>query len=180
MSDRPIETACDLVQAGGPADSREYPARPIVGVGAVVLVTAADAAAVRLSVVADPCGVVLIRRRYEPLAGRWSLPGGTVEVGETLEASVAREVGEETGLVITVGPVIEVFDRILRDDRRRVRFHFVLVDYLCRPAGGALRPGSDAGDVAIADPAQLDRFDLTEKTLAVIRRGMAMGTAGQW
>ena len=142
-------------------DSREYPARPIVGVGAVILTT-------------DPAGVVLIKRHYEPLAGRWSLPGGTVEVGETLEAAAAREIEEETGLVVTVGPVVEVFDRILRDAEGRVRFHFVLVDYLCRPSGGRLQHGSDVDDVVIADPAQLDEYGLTEKALAVIRRALEL------
>ena len=141
--------------------SREYPARPIVGVGAVILST-------------DPPGVVLIKRRYEPLAGRWSLPGGTVEVGESLEQALIREIAEETGLDIDVGPVVEVFDRILRDDDGRVRFHFVLVDYLCRPRGGRLQHGSDVDDAVVADPAKLDGFALTEKALAVIRRGLEM------
>ena len=145
-------------------DSREYPARPIVGVGGVILTC-------------DPLGVVLIKRRYEPLAGRWSLPGGTVEVGESLEAAVARELEEETGLVVAVGPVIEVFDRILRDEDGRVRFHFVLVDYLCRPMGGRLQHGSDVADVLIAEPTELEQFGLTDKALAVIRRGIEMGAA---
>ncbi len=176
MGERASEAAGDLVQARG-SDFREYPARPVVGVGAVVLVSVAQTAAWRLPAVADPHGVVLIKRRYEPLAGRWSLPGGTVEVGETLEAAVAREINEETGLDVTVGPVIEVFDRIVRDDAGGVRFHFVLVDYLCRPAGGELRHGSDVSDVVIADPTRLDRFALTDKALAVIRRGMVMVAA---
>jgi 8-oxo-dGTP diphosphatase len=145
-------------------DSREYPARPIVGVGAVILT-------------GNPFGVVLIKRRYEPLAGRWSLPGGTVEVGESLEAAVARELEEETGLVVDVGAVIEVFDRILRDEEGRVRFHFVLVDYLCRPVGGRLQHGSDVDDVVIAEPTELEQYGLTEKALAVIRRGIDMSTA---
>ncbi len=159
------------MQAGGP-DSREYPARPIVGVGAVVLLAPADCAALRIPAVAEPYGVVLIKRRHEPLAGRWSLPGGTVEVGETLEASAAREIEEETGLVVSVGPVVEVFDRILRDDEGRVRFHFVLVDYLCRPTAGDLRHGSDVDAVVVADPARLDGYALTGKALAVIQRGL--------
>jgi 8-oxo-dGTP diphosphatase len=142
-------------------DSREYPARPIVGVGAVIIS-------------GDPPGVVLIKRRYEPLAGRWSLPGGTVEVGETLEEAVAREIAEETGLDVDVGPVVEVFDRILRDADGRVRFHFVLVDYLCRPRGGRLQYGSDVDDALVADPTDLEPFGLTEKALAVIRRGLEM------
>jgi 8-oxo-dGTP diphosphatase len=145
-------------------DSREYPARPIVGVGAVILI-------------GDPPGVVLIKRRYEPLAGRWSLPGGTVEVGETLEAAAAREIEEETGLVVSVGAVVEVFDRIIRDDDGRVRFHFVLVDYLCRPVGGLLQHGSDVDDVVVADPSYLEDYTLTEKALAVIRRALELAAA---
>jgi len=147
-------------------DSREYPARPIVGVGAVILTS-------------NPLGVVLIRRRYEPLAGRWSLPGGTVEVGEMLEAALVREIAEETGLEVTVGPVIEVFDRILRDGEGRVRFHFVLIDYLCRPSGGRLQHGSDVDDAVVADPGGLDAFNLTEKALAVIRQGLEMSRAAR-
>jgi 8-oxo-dGTP diphosphatase len=150
--------------------SREYPARPIVGVGAVVYVTAEDAAALRLPLP----GVILVRRGHQPLAGEWSLPGGTLEVGETLVAAVAREVAEETGLIVDVGPVIEVFDRIMLDDQQRVQYHFVLVDYLCRPAGGALRAGSDATDIVVVDPAALESFRLTDKAASVIARGLEM------
>jgi 8-oxo-dGTP diphosphatase len=144
-------------------DSRSYPERPIVGVGAVVIVDGK---------------VVLIRRRYEPLAGQWSLPGGTLEVGETLEAGAAREILEETGLVVEVGPVIEVFDRILVDQDHRVRYHFVLIDYLCRPIGGALQHGSDVDDVTLADPAALERYGLTAKATAIIRRALQMSAVG--
>ena len=101
------------------SESRQYPERPIVGVGAVIV---------------DEGKVLLIRRRYEPLKGEWSLPGGMVEIGETLESALMREMLEETGLRVDVGPVVEVFDRIMRDEQQRVRYHFVLVDYLCWPA----------------------------------------------
>lgn len=164
----------------GASDSRagrEYPARPVVGVGAVVLVPGHTRVG-SVSAGAPPLGVVLIKRRFEPLAGEWSLPGGTLEVGETLEAAVAREVLEETGLRVHVGPVIEVFDRILLDPDQKVQFHFVLVDYLCRVEGGCLVNGSDASDAIVADPAALEPYRLTDKTLAVIARGMAM--AGEW
>jgi 8-oxo-dGTP diphosphatase len=137
--------------------SREYPERPIVGVGAVIV---------------DEGRVVLIRRRYEPLAGQWSLPGGTLELGETLESGTAREMLEETGLVVDVGPVIEVFDRIMFDDERRVRYHFVLVDYLCWPMSGELRAGSDVDDAVLAAPDELTRYALTKKATAVIERGL--------
>ena len=93
-----------------PSD-REYPARPIVGVGAVILVSPADAQAMGWGARLETPGVILVKRRFEPLAGQWSLPGGTLEVGETLEAGIAREVEEETGLTVDVGPIVEVFDR---------------------------------------------------------------------
>jgi 8-oxo-dGTP diphosphatase len=141
-------------------DSRQYPSRPIVGVGAVVL---------------DGTGrVVLIRRRFEPLAGQWSLPGGTLEVGETLEAGVAREILEETALTVSVGPVIEVFDRIMLDEERRVRYHFVLVDYLCRSIAGDLRAGSDVDAAVLVEPHELEEYALTAKATAVIKRGLEL------
>lgn len=142
-------------------DTRTYPARPIVGVGAVIV---------------DGGRVVLVKRRHEPLAGRWSLPGGSLEVGETLEAGVAREMLEETGLEVRVGPVVEVFDRILYDDEGRVRYHFVLVDYLCWPVAGRFEAGTDADAVALVEPAELHRFDLTEKASSVIARALALHT----
>jgi len=138
---------------------REYPARPIVGVGAVILTGE---------------GVVLVKRRFEPLAGQWSLPGGAVEVGETLERSIAREVEEETGLIVDVGPIVEVFDRILLDSDGRVQYHFVLIDYLCRPTGGRLAAGSDVGDVAIVDLGQLEPYALTAKALDVIDKAVKL------
>ena len=118
--------------------------------------------------------VLLVKRRYEPLAGRWSLPGGTLELGETLEAGLAREMQEETGLNVRVGPVIEVFDRIMLDEEKRVQYHFVLVDYLCWPAGGSLAAGSDVEAAIFADPAALARFDLTDKAQAVIARALEL------
>ena len=136
--------------------SREYPERPIVGVGAVIV---------------EADRVVLIRRRYEPLAGQWSLPGGTLELGETLEQGAAREMLEETGLVVHIGPVIEVFDRIMYDDEKRVRYHFVLVDYLCWPVSGELRAGSDVEDAVFASRGDLAGYGLTSKATAVIERG---------
>ena len=141
------------------SDSRQYPERPIVGVGAVIV---------------DEGRVVLIRRKYEPLKGHWSLPGGMVEIGEALEDALAREMLEETGLVVDVGPVIEVFDRITRDEQRRVRYHFVLVDYLCWSSGGALLAGSDADAAVWADPATLAGYALTEKAASVIHRGLTL------
>jgi ADP-ribose pyrophosphatase YjhB (NUDIX family) len=143
--------------AAAPLSARHYPSRPIAGVGAVI-------------VMADR-RVVLVKRTREPLAGQWSLPGGTLELGETLEAGTAREVLEETGLVVDVGPVVDVFDRILVDDDNRVRYHFVLIDYLCRPRGGTLAAGSDVSDVVAADPGDLDRYLIADKARDVIKKG---------
>ena len=140
-------------------DTRQYPERPIVGVGAVIV---------------DAGKVVLVKRRYEPLAGRWSLPGGALELGETLEAGAAREIREETGLRVEVGPVIDVFDRIMLDEERRVRYHFVLVDYLCRPVGGELQAGSDVDAAVLVAPASLGAYDLTAKARAVIARALEL------
>jgi ADP-ribose pyrophosphatase YjhB (NUDIX family) len=154
-----------------PSD-REYPARPIVGVGAVILVSPVEARALGWSAQLDETGVVLVKRLFEPLAGHWSLPGGAIEVGETLEAGIIREIVEETGLTVDVGPIVEVFDRIFRDEESRVRYHFVLIDYLCHAAGGRLRAGSDVGDVTIAHPDRLAPFELTAKTLDVIRKAI--------
>ena len=138
-------------------DTRKYPDRPFVGVGAVIV---------------QDGRVLIVKRKYDPLAGQWSIPGGAVELGETLEASIAREMLEETGLEIEVGPVIEVFDRITRDEQGSVRYHFVLVDYLCWPIGGALQAGSDVDEAVMVDPASLDEYDLTEKAREVIARAL--------
>ena len=118
--------------------------------------------------------VVLVKRRFEPLAGEWSLPGGVLELGETLEAGVVREIREETGLEVDVGPVVEVFDRIHVDDQRRVRYHFVLVDFLCRAAGGRLQHGSDVSAAVLADPDDLQAYGLNRKAIEVIARARAM------
>jgi 8-oxo-dGTP diphosphatase len=142
--------------------AREYPERPIVGVGAVIM---------------SDGKIVLIRRRFEPLAGRWSLPGGMLELGETLEVGVAREMREETGLDVEVGPVIEVFDRITFDETKRVRYHFVLIDYLCRPVSGSLEAGSDVDAAVLVEPEKLLEYGLTAKATAVIHRGLQLARA---
>lgn len=112
--------------------SREYPDRPIVGVGAVIF---------------DQERVLLVQRGHPPMQGEWSLPGGALEVGETLHEGVKREVLEETGLTVEPVVIVEVFDRIARDNVGRVQFHYVLVDYLCRVTGGSPAHASDAADL---------------------------------
>ena len=121
--------------------AREYPERPIVGVGAVIF---------------DEDRVLLIQRGHAPMLGEWSLPGGALEVGETLEEGVKREVLEETGLVVVPVAMVEVFDRIARNDAGRVQFHYVLVDFLCRVTGGSAACASDAVDLRWAGRDELD------------------------
>jgi len=140
-------------------DRRKYPDRPYVGVGAVIV---------------HEDRVVLVKRRFEPLAGRWSIPGGAVETGETLEACLVREMAEETGFQVEVGSVIEVFDRITHDETGRVVYHFVLIDYLCRPIGGELQAGSDVAEAVLVERSELAQYDLTEKAAAVIERALEM------
>ena len=134
---------------------RAYPPRPVVGVGAVVI---------------DGDRVLLIRRAHEPLKGQWSMPGGGVELGETLEAAVAREVREETGLIVEVGPIVEVLDRIMKDADGRVEHHFVLVDFVCRRTGGDLKSASDADAAEFVPLESLAAYGVNDITVAVIRK----------
>ena len=138
-------------------DPRQYPARPIAGVGAVIL--------------DGPC-VLLVRRAHEPLKGEWSLPGGAVELGETLETALAREVIEETGLEVAVGPVVEVVDRVLRAPDGRVEYHFVIVDYLCTVRAGVAVHGSDASDVRWVAVSELAAHQVTSKAIEVILKAV--------
>jgi len=158
---------------------RRYPARPLVGVGAAILVAPGDRALADLPADApEPWGVVLVKRRYEPMAGHWSLPGGLLDVGESLTAGVAREVLEETGLIVQVGAVLEVFDRIARDEAERVRHHYVLIDYLCRPTGGRLHAASDVSDVRVVSPAALTGYGVTPLIEAVVAKAVRLLEGG--
>jgi 8-oxo-dGTP diphosphatase len=141
------------------SNDREFPARPIVGVGAVVL---------------DGDRVLLVRRANEPLKGQWSLPGGAVDVGETLRDAIRREVREETGLEVEPGAIVDVLDRIRVETDGRTRFHYVLIDFICRPAGGALCCASDADDAAWAAVTALDAYDLADSAISVIRKAVEL------
>lgn len=131
--------------------------RPVVGVGAVVI---------------HGGRVLLIRRGKEPLRGRWVVPGGTLELGETLEEGVVREVGEETGLRVRPRDVVTVFDRIERREGQ-VLYHFVIVDFLCEYISGELRAGSDAEEAAFVSRSDLPAYDLPPKALEVVLDGFA-------
>ena len=134
---------------------REFPEAPIVGVGAVVI---------------DGTKVLLVRRGQEPLKGEWSLPGGALELGETLQQGVVREVLEETGLIVVPGGIIEILDRIIQDEAsERIRYHYVLIDFVCRVTGGTLCSASDAEEVRWVEYGQLQNgYQLAPVTLAVI------------
>jgi len=143
--------------------AREYPPRPLVGVGGVV---------------AKGRQVLLVRRARAPLRGQWSLPGGLVEAGETLAAAVRREIAEETGLRVRVERIVEVLDRITRDSRKRVQFHYVLVDFLCRVQGGRLRAGSDVSEARWVRRDQLAAYGLRAATRRVIDKALRKGPLG--
>lgn len=137
---------------------REYPERPILGVGAVIV---------------RGEEVVVVKRAHEPHAGEWSLPGGVLEVGETLAEAVVREAHEETGLRVRPLEVVEVVERIFRDDEHRCRFHFVIVDYLCELIDGELRAGQDAAEARWMRERELEHMELAPPAAEVIRKAMA-------
>jgi mutator protein MutT len=139
--------------------SREYPERPVVGVGGVVI---ADARA------------LLIRRAHPPLEGEWSIPGGKLEIGETLVNAVRRELAEETGIEVRVGDLIEVFERIFPDDAGQPRYHYVIVDYLCELISGRACAGSDVTDVVWAEESELPKYSLTPTATRVIKKAFQM------
>ncbi|MBY0496826.1 MAG: NUDIX hydrolase [Cyanobacteria bacterium] len=137
--------------------AREYPDHPVVGVGAVVV---RDGKA------------LIVKRAHEPRKGEWSLPGGLLELGESLQDAVRREIKEETSLEIEVGPVIETFDRVHRDDAGKIRYHFVIVDFVCWSHRGEAVPGSDADGVAWVAAGEIDGYRVNAQAKAVILRGL--------
>jgi 8-oxo-dGTP diphosphatase len=143
---------------------REYPEAPIVGVGAVVI---------------EGAKVLLVRRGHAPLKGEWSLPGGALELGETLQQGVVREVLEETGLMVEPAGMIEVLDRITQDEvSGRIHYHYVLIDFVCRVTGGTLRGGSDADEARWVGREDLDEqagYGLAPVTMRVIEKAFRLG-----
>ena len=145
--------------------SREYPDYPRVGVGAVIL---------------HEDKVLLVRRGKSPSVGKWSLPGGLVELGETTTEAIAREIVEECGIKIRVVDVAGVITRVVRDDDDRIRYHYVLVDYLAYPDSMDVVAGSDAAEAHWFEIERVGELDTTPGLLDMIRRAEALrgGTAG--
>ena len=135
---------------------REYPETPLVGMGAVIL---------------DQGRVVLVKRKFPPLAGEWSIPGGRLKIGETQREGVVREAREETGLTVDPVELLGVYDRLLRDEAGRILYHYVLIDFLCRRIAGELQAGGDADDARWFSQEELRKLTLMEDTADVIRWG---------
>jgi 8-oxo-dGTP diphosphatase len=137
---------------------REFPEAPLVGVGAIII---------------EHSRVVLVKRAHPPLQAEWSIPGGVLEVGELVREAAIREAREETGLRIEPGELLGVYDRILRDADKRVQYHYVLIDFLCRRVAGDLAAAGDAAEVRWFTRQELPGLGLAEDTLDVIALGFA-------
>jgi len=135
---------------------REYPETPLVGVGAIII---------------EEGRVVLVKRGHPPLEGKWSIPGGVLEVGETLRKAVVREALEETGLAVEPGELLGVFERVLPDEQGRMKYHYVLIDFLCRRVAGELAAGDDASEVRWLRREELASLELARETEEVILKG---------
>ena|SRR5438552_3583256 len=135
---------------------REYPESPLVGVGAVII---------------DDGRALLVKRGHPPLAGEWSIPGGVLELGETLSEAAVREAREETCLTVEPAELLGVYDRVLRDDTGGILYHFVLIDFLCRPLSGKAQAADDADEVRWFTPNEIENLALASDTAEVIRLG---------
>ena len=133
---------------------REYPSAPLPSVGAVIC---------------SGDKVLLVRRGHEPSKGKWSIPGGVMELGETIRETARREVMEECGVEIEAGEVVEVRDAIVRDETGRIRFHYVLVDVIARYVSGDLRAGSDVEDARWVSKEDVTKFDLSPDLPPLLR-----------
>lgn len=138
---------------------RQYPARPLVGVGCVVL---------------NGAHVLLERRGQPPARGAWSIPGGLIELGETVEEAVRREVLEECNVVVEVGPLLGVFEPMVRDTDGRLQYHYVVIDFAGYYVSGELTAGDDAAELCWADPAALDSYELMPVTRQMIERALLL------
>lgn len=137
---------------------REFPETPLVGVGAIII---------------EDSRVLLVKRAHPPLADKWSIPGGVLEVGELIREAAVREAREETGLIVEPGELLGVYDRVLRNAEQRVQYHYVLIDFLCRRVGGELLAASDAAEVRWFTREELPALDLAADTEDAIKKGFA-------
>jgi 8-oxo-dGTP diphosphatase len=135
---------------------REYPERPLVGVGAIIIGNGR---------------VVLIKRAHPPLLGEWSIPGGMLELSEAVREAAVREAQEETGLIVEATELLGVFDRIIKDDDGRTLYHYVLIDFLCRRVSGEVQASGDADDARWFTPEEVGKLPLPKDTAEVIRLG---------
>ncbi|MGB9235323.1 MAG: NUDIX hydrolase [Terriglobales bacterium] len=143
---------------------REFPECPFIGVGAVIV---------------EGERALLIRRGQPPLLGEWSLPGGVLECGEALRDAAIREAREETGLTVEVGEMLGVYERVIRADDGRVRYHYVLIDFLCRRVSGELQAGSDAAEAGWFRREELPALKLAYDANDVVRKGLALAFAAK-
>ena len=137
---------------------REHPKQPLVGVGVVIV---------------ENGRAVLIKRGKAPLLGEWSIPGGMLELGETLRQGAEREALEETGLVVRATELLGVFDRVVPDDQGKIVYHYVLIDFLCERVSGELKAGADAADAKWFTGEEIKQLPLAEDTAAVIQAALA-------
>lgn len=137
---------------------REFPEVPLVGIGAIII---------------ENDRVVLVKRAHPPLQAQWSIPGGVLEVGELVREAAVREAREETGLMVEPGELLGVYDRVLRDAEKRVQYHYVLIDFLCRRVAGDLVAAGDAAEARWFTREELSALNLAEDTQDVIAKGFA-------
>jgi 8-oxo-dGTP diphosphatase len=138
---------------------REYPDRPMIGIGAIII---------------EDSRVLLIKRGHPPLMGDWSIPGGMLELGETVREAAIREAREETGLTVDPNELLGVFDRVIRDDQGRVQYHYVLIDFLCRRTSGEVLAAGDADEARWFTQEEATKLPLAKDTAEVIRRGFKL------
>jgi 8-oxo-dGTP diphosphatase len=140
-----------------PEVQREYPQQPLVGVGAILI---------------ERGRVLLVKRGKAPLFGDWSLPGGMLELGETLRQAAEREALEETGVVVRATELLGVFERIIPDQEKRTLYHYVLIDFLCRKISGEVRAAGDAADARWFSAKEIEALPLPTDTRSVIQLGL--------
>ena len=138
--------------------NREYPDRPFIGVGAIIV---------------EDGRVLLVKRGHEPLTGEWSIPGGVLELGETVRQGVAREALEETGLTVEPLELLGVFDRVVRDLDERTLYHYVLIDFLCQRVSGELCAAGDADEAGWFSAEELAKLPLAKDTAEVIQSALS-------